>query len=192
MGDHGTEQLAPQCVLHSLCCASAADICNFDTFLTLAALSLGSGKRFGARFRPYVAHEAKSVSSALLHEVSQTWPIDVAATASHKFRETAKGTGDFNMLYMFNHFVVERSREAMLWAWVVGKLGKLDDGWTKEEADRAWIEVGGGPEQDSVEVRTAWRETLEKGRVDANLRKSGLVKPGVTTYSFCQSPFPFA
>lgn len=128
------------------------------------------------------------MSSALLHEVSQTWPVDVAATASHKFRETINGEGDFNMLFVFNHFVVERSREAMLWTWVVGRVGRMDDGWTRQEAEQAWVEVEGTVGQDSVEVRTAWRETLEKGRVDANLRKSGYIKPGVTTYSFCKSP----
>lgn len=93
------------------------------------------------------------------------------------------------MLYVFNHFVVERSREAMLWSWVVGRLGGLDDGWTQEDSERAWSELGGTMDIDSLDMRTAWRETLEKGRVDATLKRSGHTKPGVTTYSFCTCLF---
>jgi len=121
-------------------------------------------------------HEAKVVSSAMLAELEAIWPAVFVRSASHRFRETA-GPGapaDINTLFLHGHFIVERAREAMLWAWVVGKVGAMDDGWGDSERRRAWEELGGGwGMSDEVEVKAGRRSTLEKRRVAVALSRSG-------------------
>ncbi|OSD02439.1 hypothetical protein PYCCODRAFT_1467800 [Trametes coccinea BRFM310] len=147
--------------------------------------------RFGRRHRPYVVHEAKAVSAAIVHELGLVWPAEIAETATHRFRETEAGHGDFYLMFMHAHYIVERAREALLWAWAVGRIGTLDDGWGDAEADRAWTEVGGmlaregsgeegeeeqtsepGPTEE-VHVHSYPRETLDPDRVYRNLHEAG-------------------
>ncbi|OSX57791.1 hypothetical protein POSPLADRAFT_1067806 [Postia placenta MAD-698-R-SB12] len=131
--------------------------------------------RFGARHRPYVMHQAKVVSSAMLAELETIWPDTFARSASHRFRETA-GPGapsDINTLFLHGHFIVERAREAMLWSWTVARIGGVDDAWGEEEARRAWEELGGTWGEETLEVRAAWRSTLRKQRVETALTRSG-------------------
>ncbi|CCM05604.1 uncharacterized protein FIBRA_07832 [Fibroporia radiculosa] len=149
-------------------------------------------ERFGRRHRPYVVHEAKTVSSALLAEVEQMWPDAFSRAASHAFRETAGpgSPGDINTLFLHTHFVVERAREALLWTWAVARVGGLNDEWREAEARRAWEELGGTWEvaegkKRELNVQAGRRETLETERINATLIQSG-VKDGLgkTTYVF--------
>ncbi|KAH9933272.1 hypothetical protein B0H21DRAFT_780951 [Amylocystis lapponica] len=140
--------------------------------------------RFGARHRPYVVHEAKTGSRALLHEMALTWPHAFADTATHAFRETQAGQGDVNTMFMLAHFVVERAREALLWSWVVGRVGGTDDVWGVEEAARAWAEVGGVWGEEGVFVQSEWRDTLQADRIERGWRESGLGEPSRTSYVF--------
>ncbi|KAJ2967277.1 hypothetical protein NUW54_g13549 [Trametes sanguinea] len=74
------------------------------------------------------------------------------------------------------HYIVERAREALLWAWVVGRIGTLDDGWGDAEAERAWTELGGvlaGVGSEEVHVQSYRRDTLDPNRVYKNLREAG-------------------
>ncbi|KAL6300082.1 hypothetical protein BKA93DRAFT_868238 [Sparassis latifolia] len=155
--------------------------------------------RFGRRGRPYVAHEAKSVSAPLLHEIAQIWPGALADAASHRFRETRGGTGDVYVLFLATHFVVERAREALLWAWVVGRVGGLYGEWGPLQRRQAWEELGGewlgdvemaaeqGRGRDGrarIDVSAGRRETVEPERVKRVLRASGLNGVGQTRYIF--------
>lgn len=93
------------------------------------------GQRFGYRSRPYTAHAAKLLSSPLAHELT-------TGVFREAFQETSKhplrgmhtnrdsstgwqvpGKYDAHLGYLFGNFVVERYREALLWSWVVGKIG---------------------------------------------------------------------
>ncbi|CCM03068.1 uncharacterized protein FIBRA_05188 [Fibroporia radiculosa] len=146
-------------------------------------------ERFGARERPYVMHQAKIVSSAMLAELETIWPGAFARSSSHRFRETS-GPGapsDINTLFLHAHFIVERAREALLWAWVVGRLGALDDSWGAWEGRTAWEELGGEWEvwddEREMDVRGAWRSTLERKRVERALARSG-VKGGLGSTSY--------
>ncbi|EJF56867.1 hypothetical protein DICSQDRAFT_112435 [Dichomitus squalens LYAD-421 SS1] len=135
-------------------------------------------KRFGRRRRPYVQHQAKSVSFAILQELALVWPEAIAKTATHAFRETEAGDGDYYQMFMFAHYLVERSREALLWTWVVGRVGGIDDSWGEREAEQAWIEIGGssvGDESKEVQVESGIRHTLAIGRVRDYLREGGLI-----------------
>ncbi|TFY57965.1 hypothetical protein EVJ58_g6702 [Rhodofomes roseus] len=153
--------------------------------------------RFGARSRPYVAHEAKPAGMHLLHELHTIWPEVFASSALHKFRETVMGDGDVNTMFMSAHFVVERAREALLWAWVVGTLGGTDDAWGPAEAQRAWREVGGAFAEDlaavdDLVVTSAHRETLETERVRETLLAHGYEPDQLTSYVFSSlDGFPY-
>ncbi|KAI0927538.1 hypothetical protein AcV5_008051 [Taiwanofungus camphoratus] len=140
--------------------------------------------RFGSRHRPYVAHEAKTASLALLHEMSVIWPDAFARTATHLFRETQNGDGDVNTMFMLTHFIVERAREALLWSWVVGRIGGVDDSWGEQEAAQAWRELGGVSNETSILVQSEMRQTLEKGRIEKVLRDSGYKGQSRTSYIF--------
>ncbi|KAH9933266.1 hypothetical protein B0H21DRAFT_835315 [Amylocystis lapponica] len=141
-------------------------------------------QRFGSRHRPYIVHEAKTVSRALLGELEAHWPDAFAASATHPFRETRIGTGDVNTLFLHAHFVVERAREALLWAWAVARVGAPDDAWGAREARAAWEALGGVWGEDTLEVRAAYRATLEPERVERALGLSGHDGVGRTTYEF--------
>lgn len=143
------------------------------------------GARFGVRARPYVIHEAKAASLALISEITSMWSAKVIETAQHPFRETEGGAGDLNMMFMLAHFTVERWREALLWAWVIAKHGSMDDSWGTRTA-AAWRELGGAEDDDELVIKSARRETLQKERVAENLRKSGHKGEMMTTYSFCE------
>ncbi|EPS98660.1 hypothetical protein FOMPIDRAFT_1031336 [Fomitopsis schrenkii] len=145
--------------------------------------------RFGARSRPYVAHEAKPAGMHLLHELYTIWPDAFAASSVHKFRETVSGNGDVNTMFMSAHFVVERAREALLWAWVVGKIGGANDAWDTEEAQRAWREVGGAFGEDlgvvdELVVASGHRDTLEAGRFRETMVVHGYEPEQLTSYVF--------
>lgn len=92
-----------------------------------------------------------------------------------------------SMMFLMVHFIVERWREALLWSWVVGKHGGLDDSWSEEQSAVAWQELG-GPADDWVSllpVKASPRDTLNSDRVSKNLKSSGLKQTDPTVYSFC-------
>ncbi|KAF8327155.1 uncharacterized protein EI90DRAFT_3156249 [Cantharellus anzutake] len=127
--------------------------------------SLLSGK-FGERWRPYGSHHVKVLSTPLLNEISLIWSSEILHTAAQPFRSILNSEGDFYIMWLFSHFVVERWREALLWSWVVGKVGKKDGGWDEECAARAWKEVGGQEGEAKLGVLKGKRETLKKEKIE--------------------------
>lgn len=117
--------------------------------------------------------------------MSVIWPDAFARTATHLFRETQNGDGDVNTMFMLTHFIVERAREALLWSWVVGRIGGVDDSWGEQEAAQAWRELGGVSNETSILVQSGVRQTLEKGRIEKVLRDSGHKGQSRTSYIFC-------
>ncbi|KAI8994106.1 hypothetical protein BD414DRAFT_273374 [Trametes punicea] len=151
--------------------------------------------RFGRRRRPYVVHEAKAVSSAIVQELGLVWPEEIATTATHRFRETEGGRGDFYLMFMHAHYIIERAREALLWAWTVGRIGKMDDTWSEEETERAWHELGrsfSGDSENELIVQSYPRDTLDHDRVERNLREAGYDPNIRTEYLFSSMDgFPY-
>ncbi|KZT09088.1 uncharacterized protein LAESUDRAFT_537492 [Laetiporus sulphureus 93-53] len=141
-------------------------------------------QRFGARYRPYVSHEPKTASRALLHEMAVMWPESFAKTATHTFRETERGDGDVYALFMHAHFVVERAREALLWAWVVARVGGVDGNWGEKEAAQAWAELGGVLDEKELAVQSGFRDTMVKERVAKVLKEGGFKPQSLTSYAF--------
>ena len=144
------------------------------------------------RHRPYVTHEAKAASLSLVHEITQIWSTELAAAATHPFRETKSLQADPSMMYMLVHFVIERWREALLWSWVVGKHGSLDDQWTDRIMRNAWQELGGNVDEVEVEgakiqVTASHRSSMDQERVSEQLRESGYQQDDGTSYQFCET-----
>lgn len=143
--------------------------------------------RFGARYRPYVLHEAKAVSMSLLREITAMWAPQLASAATHPFRETVSGSGDVSMLFLMAHFIIERWREALLWSWTIAKHGGMHDEWDETMTARVWTELGGEVGQKELHVKAGYRETLEDDRVKAYFKASGHRKSDKTWYQFGQS-----
>jgi len=147
-------------------------------------------KRFGFRKRPYPTHVAKVGALPLMQEMVRVWSDEFATTARHKFRGER---GDAYMMTGFVHFVVERHREAMLWTYVVGRIGGDRDEWGTEQRRRVWTELGGGSGTvggsvlggRTLTVQVIKRQTLAEERVKAALDATGDALGG-TRYQFCE------
>jgi len=151
------------------------------------------GNRFGSRHRPYTLHEAKSASLPLLHEISQIWRDEITRTSHRPFRETIGGDGHFHMFFFLAHYVVERWREGLLWSFIVGRIGGLDDSWGPREASLAWVEIGGSPGEATALVQPKPRSSLENERIEATLRDSGFSETRKTRYAFSsQDGYPYS
>jgi hypothetical protein len=124
-------------------------------------------------------HVAKTLSPAILQEVSTTWPEEFLETSSHRFR----GQRDVYTTFLHGHYLIERWRELLLWSWVVGKIGKDDDTWGEEERQQAWEELGGN-EFGTIYVNRKIRKTLEKERMKAAHESAGEPEPAATDYIF--------
>lgn len=177
------------------------------------------GQRFGYRSRPYTAHAAKLLSSPLVHELTSGVFRDAfQETSRHPFRgmqtsdsrstdSQSTGQYDAHLGYLFGNFVVERWREALLWTWVVAKIGGSgtgkaffegvaadgafknddDDKWeTDLHGRRAWVDLGGDELRPSLEVTLSRRDTVDFRRVDHTLNRSATSGPVGTAYTFCE------
>lgn len=101
--------------------------------------------------------------------------------------------GDAHVMFLFTHFVVERSREGMLWSWIVGSLGGDNDEFGVVQRNEAWrvlIEDAEAEElgRGRVEVVVEKRKTMEPWRVQWALDVVGdMLK--ASRYRFCKSFF---
>lgn len=147
------------------------------------------GDRFASRYRPYTTHQVKVLSTHILAEISTIWDKEISTTLSRPLRGMSNGAGDVYMAFLSSHYIVERWREGLLWAWVVGKISGEDGKWGEEQAKRAWKDVGG--HEDSIEVvviRSDKRETLHQARLRRVLKESGYPDAHdlQTKYVFCK------
>ncbi|KAJ7162100.1 hypothetical protein C8R46DRAFT_1222237 [Mycena filopes] len=134
--------------------------------------------RFGTRSRAYIGHNARSLSLPLLHEAALTFGPAFAATPKSQFRGSHDVAGEYevNTVFVGTHFVMEREREALLWAWVVAKWGS-EEGVLDEALKAAmWLELGA--EDDEGELRRNSTGRTSNGDVRLNMRAAGLEVPG--------------
>jgi hypothetical protein len=81
--------------------------------------------------------------------------------------------------FFYNHFVVERWREAALWVWAVAKAPERGIDWK----DVAWAQIGGASHETTLQVYSNKRRTLD----DAYLRDVlGNEEIGSSIYRFCE------
>ena len=169
-------------------------------------------RRFGYRGRPYIAHAPKIMSVPLMHELSLgMWRKEFSETARRPLRGMnghyggrgghhgsahSRGGDDVHSSFLFGNYVVERWREALLWTWVVARIGAgtgtedtsgtVDDTWDQNiHGRRAWAELGGAYGSYRITVSTGRRDTLDRRRVEQILgrRTSERMK---TSYTFCK------
>ncbi|KAK0458963.1 uncharacterized protein EV420DRAFT_1479618 [Desarmillaria tabescens] len=158
-------------------------------------------KRFGLRPRLYIVHAQKLINMPIMHEMSVgMWSEEFRATAHHPFRgmngrptetdpapEHARDGDDVHPGFMFSNYLIDRGREALLWSWVVGRIGgkgtlsvnqetpdwlDSDDRWDPElHGARAWEELGGVVGKAKIVVQVPKRETLDHNRVESLVNK---------------------
>ncbi|KZV94600.1 hypothetical protein EXIGLDRAFT_767013 [Exidia glandulosa HHB12029] len=152
-------------------------------------------RRFGYRTRPYLVHQVKTGSRSLMQEMRLAFPDEMLAASQNIFRDEPSasaplpiGKRDLHPMWMFANFVVERWREALLWTWVVAKLGEDDDTWgpraINELASLGWTGSA------DVVVVSGKRGTLSPDQIALHLGQEFL--PRRTTYEFASlDGYPF-
>lgn len=88
-----------------------------------------TGARFGLRPRPATMHVPKPLLLPILSEVSTIWGQNYFSKSTRRrFREDAKRRpGDFHAIWLGTHYLLERSRESLLWTFTVAKMGQEAD-----------------------------------------------------------------
>ncbi|KAJ7841076.1 hypothetical protein B0H14DRAFT_2783647 [Mycena olivaceomarginata] len=148
--------------------------------------------RFGTRKRPYMHHNARALSLPLMHEAALAFGAEFAATPLSQFRGSHTVAGEFevNTIFLSTHYVIERHREALLWAWVVAKWGDAWGSLDRAAKGAMWRELGGAEENSSFTLGKAERRT--ENDVEVNILMAGLQPPRAedkeaqadTTYSW--------
>ncbi|KAJ7719162.1 hypothetical protein B0H14DRAFT_3010219 [Mycena olivaceomarginata] len=136
--------------------------------------------RFGTRKRPYMHHNARALSP----------PADARGRARFRGSHTVAGEFEVNTIFLSTHYVIERHREALLWAWVVAKWGDAWGSLDRAAKGAMWRELGGAEENSSFTLGKAERRT--ENDVEVNILMAGLQPPRVedkeaqadTTYSW--------
>lgn len=144
--------------------------------------------RFSAHKRFYMHHLPKAQSKALLHEAGIMWSPQLSLASTRGFRESKRGDGDVEMAWLITHLRVERWREALLWSWIVAKLGGEEDVWGENQKRELRKVLGMTPSQgeeiEKVEVTSGSRSTLSD--LDALTEEAGWEGPKATDYHFCK------
>lgn len=91
---------------------------------------------------------------------------------------------DAYLPFLVTHWIVERHREALLWSWVVARLGGDDDEWGPAQSAQAWRELGGALDKDQVDVRRKPRSSLLEDQLIAVLESTGDTSIGRSQYAY--------
>ncbi|WWC68006.1 uncharacterized protein I206_101925 [Kwoniella pini CBS 10737] len=89
-------------------------------------------RRFPSRRRMYLHHLPKTQSKAILNEALTMFGEDLSEATTRTFRESKRGKGDVEMAWLGTNLRIERWREALLWSWIVAKIGHKNEGWNNE------------------------------------------------------------
>ncbi|ODN79595.1 hypothetical protein L202_03542 [Cryptococcus amylolentus CBS 6039] len=142
--------------------------------------------RFFPRKRFYMHHLPKTQSRALLHEASVMWAPQLSTASSRGFRASRRGEGDVEMAWLITHLRVERWREAVLWSWIVAKVGGVEGVWGEEQKDELrsvlGMAKGEGADKGQVQISRRSRESLND--MDGLMGQAGWEGPKATEYRF--------
>ena len=144
--------------------------------------SLLLSKRFTPRSQPYPEHFPKSLTLGMMDEASVMFANELGLSATRGFRESKRGQGDLEMAALASWLRVERWREALLWTFVIGKMGPAWGGESREVirglfGDGLW-------EGKNVLFRKGKRTTLDD---IATGSQGDEHQPSNTRYKFCKS-----
>lgn len=159
-------------------------------------------QRFPRRLRPYFAHVPKVITRGLHHEASLMFEDALTAAGQRQFRELPIGEGNVQMQWLLTALRVERWREALLWTWIVGKVGTAPQwqpgqtgqylggtvGIWGEEARAEIEELFGLNQEDTdvikIEIHRGERWTLEEERMNSHFEGAGWEPPKATEFLF--------
>ncbi|KAK6357765.1 Xanthine phosphoribosyltransferase 1 [Orbilia javanica] len=82
--------------------------------------------RFGWEYRSYNKHTVHSLSRTIMRELRSTFPSAFELSSAQRFRGESPS---IHLWFLFDWYVIERHREALIWSYLFGKL--QDDGSTK-------------------------------------------------------------
>ncbi|KAL1405386.1 hypothetical protein Q8F55_009017 [Vanrija albida] len=119
-------------------------------------------QRFTGRKRMYEHHVPKAMSRSLTHEATVMFAETFAKSTTRSFRESRRGVGDIEMTWLVTQLQIERWREALLWSFIVARVGGPSGKWGDGARDelRRVFGLEEGNEGDVVVVETDRRETI--------------------------------
>jgi len=117
------------------------------------------------------------------------WPFNLDPEVNTEGRGAGSPEkADVHTTFGLGHFVMERHREALLWSWVVGRIGDPDGHF---DADQAWSALGGGNKSDTTIVHdweygapTESRDSRQGRNVDETLNAAGFASRKTADYVF--------
>jgi 3-O-alpha-D-mannopyranosyl-alpha-D-mannopyranose xylosylphosphotransferase len=119
--------------------------------------------RFASRLRMYIHHLPKALRKSLVDEASILFSHKLADASTRGFRESKRGRADVEMTWLVSHFGIERWREALLWSFIVARVGGVDGVWSetsRTELNRV-LGLNKGANTAEVVVEKSTRETLK-------------------------------
>jgi 3-O-alpha-D-mannopyranosyl-alpha-D-mannopyranose xylosylphosphotransferase len=146
--------------------------------------------RFNSGPQPYPDHIPKSLSVPLLDEAQIIWSEEMSLSAIRGFRISKRGEGDIATVPLVQWLRMERWREALLWTWIVGKMGGIDGVWTEDAKDELKRVLGVFGDSDKVTVPRKKRAT--KDEVPKLVDQVGWKQPKQTWVAFSMSSPPFS
>ncbi|CDZ96238.1 hypothetical protein [Phaffia rhodozyma] len=95
------------------------------------------GRRHPNNGLEYLNHLPKTLSQPHLHELSLTFPQAISDASKRKFRRQKTGGPDIEMAFLQTHYIRQRFREALLYAYVVARPTRSDGSsiWGRIERD---------------------------------------------------------
>ncbi|WVW78369.1 hypothetical protein I302_100323 [Kwoniella bestiolae CBS 10118] len=91
-------------------------------------------KRFPARRRMYLHHLPKIQSTSMMNEALTMFNEELSISTTRNFRESKRGRGDVEMAWLTTNLRIERWREALLWSYIVAKVGHQNEGTWNNDA----------------------------------------------------------
>jgi len=144
-------------------------------------------RRFTNRPQAYPEHFPKSLTLGMMDEASIMFAEELSIAATRGFRESNRGLADLEMAALTSWLRIERWREALIWTWVVARVGGLDGVWGDDAREALRELFGTGLEEGkSAIVHKGPRRTVQDA--DRYLFVHNMDEPLNTRIRFCKSP----
>ena len=123
----------------------------------------------------------------MMDEASIMFAEELSIAATRGFRESNRGLADLEMAALASWLRIERWREALIWTWVVAKVGGVEGVWG-DDARKELRELFGSAleEGKTAIVHKGPRRTVQDA--DRYLFVHNMDEPLNTRIRFCKSP----
>lgn len=132
-------------------------------------------------------HMPKSLTKSLVHEASILFAHELTLALTRGFRESKRGLAHMEMACLVTHLRVERWREALLWSWVVGRVGGADGVWGEEARQEVRKVLGRVDGVDGVKVLVEKDNRTPLEDMIGLTERAGWEAPQRSQYLFCES-----